>query len=332
MKKFNFYLKMFLSIVLFSQPLYIYSQTSGYKIIDKIEIGGTGGWDYLALYEPVHQLFVSHGSEVDVVNTVSNTVAGKIEGMKGVHGIAFAPEFGKGFITDGRDNTVVVFDLKTLKVIEKIKTTGEGPDAIAYDPFTKRIFSLNGHGGNSTAIDAKTDKVEGTVQLDGGPEFCVSDFNGHMFVNIEDKNEVEEFDPKTLKVINKWSLAPLETPTGLAIDLKNNRLFIGCRSQFLAVFDIKSGKITDKFPIDKGVDACRYDAETHLIFCSTKDGSISVVKQEAPDKYTLLDKIMTLPRAKTMELDPVTHRLYTSTMIEGKDNQNIFGVLVLDKN
>lgn len=316
-------------IFLFLLPTYLFSQISGYKIIDSIKIGGASKWDYLSILPSQHKLFVSHGSEVDVVNLKDNSLAGKITGLNGVHGIAFAEEFGKGFITNGKDNTVAVFDLKNLKVSATVKTTGDDPDAIVYDPFTKRIFAFNGHSVNATAIDAKSNEIVGTIDLSGSPEFSVSDFNGKMFVNIEKQNQVDVINPKTLKVEATWKIPPCEKPCAMAIDRKNNRLFIGARNKTFGVIDISSAKVIFSCSIGTGVDACKYDDETHLIFCSSKDGTVSVIKQESPDKYTFIENLTTLPKAKTMALDQETHLIYTSAMVNTSDASKTFGVLIL---
>ena len=211
-------------VVLFCQAN-LFSQSSGYKIVKTIPIGGETRWDYLAVDETYNRLFVSHSSSVAVIDLKTDSLIYEIKNLSGVHGIAFAPEFNKGFISNGRSNSVTVFDLKTLKTLDSIEVTGENPDAIMYDPFTKRVFTMNGRSSNTTAIDAKTDKVVGTIKLDGKPEFAVSDEKGKVFVNIEDKSEIQELDPETLKVLNTWSIAPGEEPSGLALDVKNNRLF-----------------------------------------------------------------------------------------------------------
>jgi len=318
-------------ILVFAQPLSLLAQSAGYKVAGNIIIGGTSKWDYLSIYKPLNQLFVSHESEVDVINLENNSIVGKIDGLKGTHGIAFSDKYEKGFITDGKDNSVVIFNLKDLKVIQKVKTTGDGPDAIAYDPFTQRIFSFNGDGENTTAIDAKTGEIAGTVKLTGGPESGVSDFKGRMFVNIEKENEINVFDPKTLTFIDKWKIAPCEQPTAMAIDRVNNRLFIGGRNQVFAVIDAGTGKVIATFPIGKGVDACAYDPETHMIFCSNKDATITVIEQDSADKYELVGNIATLPGAKTITLDEITHKLYSSTMIPTENDKKSFGVLIVEK-
>jgi DNA-binding beta-propeller fold protein YncE len=201
MKKLLFFDFYFLLIVLIFQSAHLFAQTSGYKIVDSIKIGGETDWDYLSICEPLNKLFVTQDTQVDVINLENNSIVGKIGNLNDAHGIAFVPELDKGYISDGKHNAVVIFNLKTIKIIESLKTTGNDPDAIVYDSFTKRIFTFNGHSTNATAIDTKSDKVVGTVQLSGSPEFGVSDFNGQMFVNIEKKNKIDVINPKTLKLI-----------------------------------------------------------------------------------------------------------------------------------
>jgi DNA-binding beta-propeller fold protein YncE len=331
MKRLMLFYKISIIILVFAQPIYLLAQSAGYKVAGDIIIGGPSKWDYLSIYKPLNQLFVSHESEVDVFNLENNSVAGKIDGLKGTHGIAFSNKYEKGFITDGKDNSVVIFNLKDLKIIQKVKTTGDGPDAIAFDPFTERIFSFNGDGENVTAIDANTNEVVGTVKLSGGPESGVSDSKGRMFVNIEKGNEINVFDPKTLTVLDKWKITPCEQPTAMAIDRVNNRLFVGGRNQIFAVIDAGNGKVIATFPIGKGVDACAYDPETHLIFCSNKDATINVIKEDSADKYELIGNITTLPGAKTIALDEITHELYSATMIPTENDKKSFGVLIIDR-
>ena len=208
-----------------------------------------------------------------VIDLAADSLIYEIKDLSGVHGIAFAPEFNKGFISNGRSNSVTVFDLKTLKTLDSVEVTGENPDAIMYDPFTKRVFTMNGRSSNTTAIDAKTDKVVGTIKLDGKPEFAVSDEKGKVFVNIEDKSEIQELDPEALKVLNTWSIAPGEEPSGLALDVKNNRLFSVCHNKMMVVVDSKSGKVVTTVPIGSGVDACAFDKNDQMVFSSNGEGN-----------------------------------------------------------
>ena len=305
----------------------LYSQNSNYKITGNIDIGGGNRWDYIAIDASSHRLYVTHASEVNVIDLDNNTVIGTIPNLNGVHGVAFANEFNKGFISNGKNNSITVFDLKTFNVIDSIKIDGKGPDAICFDPFTKRVFTFNGKSSNSTAIDAQTDKIAGTVALDGGPEFAVSDGAGKMFVNIEEKNEIQEFDPMALKVTATWPLAPGTGPSGLAMDREHKILFSGCHNKLMAVVNAETGRVITTLPIGERIDACAFDPSTGLAFSSNGEGTITVVKEVSPDKFKVIDNIVTQKGAKTMTVDENTHRLYTITMIDGKS----FGVLILDR-
>ena len=309
----------------------LFSQASGYKIVKTIPIGGQTWWDYLAVDNTYHRLFVSHASSVAVIDLSTDSLMYEIKDLNGVHGIAFAPEFNKGFISNGRSNSVTVFDLKTLKTLDNIEVTGENPDAILYDSFTKRVFTMNGRSSNTTAIDAKTGKIAGSIKLDGKPEFSVSDEKGKVFVNIEDKSEIQELDPKGLKVLNTWSIAPGEEPSGLAFDIKNNRLFSGCRNKMMVVVDSKSGKVLTTVPIGAGVDACAFDKNDQMIFSSNGEGNLTVIKEKTPDNFEVIDNVSTDRGARTMAFDETTKKIYTDTAIEDKDNSKVFTVLVVDK-
>ena len=321
---------LFISILLLNTS-FLFSQTSVYKVSGTIDIGGEGRWDYTAVDVPMHRLFVSHGNRVHVIDLNNNSIIGEIPNLNGVHGIAFADEFGKGFISNGRNDTVTVFDLKTLKTIDNIHVTGKNPDAIVYDPFTKRIFTFNGHSSNSTAIDAKTNKIAGTIDLDGKPEFAVSNGEGLMYVNLEDKSLIEEFNPKTLKVIAKWPLAPGEGPSGLAFDIKNNILFSGCDNKLMVIVNAITGKVISTVPIGGRVDACGFDPGTNLAFSSNGEGSLTVVKELSPKEFKVVDNVDTEKGLRTMALDPTTHNVYLIGTLEGKNNMKSFGVLILKK-
>ncbi|MGE5497635.1 MAG: YncE family protein, partial [Syntrophothermus sp.] len=283
---------------------------SGYKVTGAIDIGGEGRWDYCIVDTINHQLFVSHGNRIHAVDLKNNTIKGEITGLNGVHGIALAYEFNKGYISNGRSDTVTVFNLKTLQVTGKIRVTGSNPDAIIYDPYSKKVFTFNGRSSNATAIDAATDKIAGTLALDGKPEFSVSDLNGRMYVNIEDKSIIEEFDPKALKVTNKFSIAPCREPSGLAIDLKNKKLFTVGSNKQMSILDIKTGKVVASLPIGGGVDGCTYDPATHLVFSSNGEGTLTVIRQYSPERYKVLDNIPTAKGLRTLALDQMTHKVY----------------------
>jgi YVTN family beta-propeller protein len=281
----------------------------GYHVIKTYKLGGDGGWDYLTFDPASNRLYISRSTHVMVIDADSGQPVGDIPDTPGVHGIALAPEFGRGFVSNGRDGTVSVFDLKSLKVLNKIKA-GENPDAILYDPASKRVFAFNGKSNNVTAIDAAKGEVVGTIKVDGKPEFAVSDEKGTIFVNIEDKSEVMALDPDQLEVKSRWPLAPCEEPSGLAMDRKHRRLFSGCDNKMMAVVDADSGKLVSTLPIGGGVDANGFDAETGLAFASCGEGVLTVVHEDSPDKFTAAESVTTKRGARTMALDPVKHRIF----------------------
>jgi len=286
----------------------------GYHKVTTYKVGGEGGWDYLTADASARRLYISRGTHVIVLDLDSGKNVGDIPDTPGVHGIALAPELGKGFTSNGREGTVTVFDLKTLAPIgDKIKA-GENPDAILYDPATKRVFTFNGRSQDSTAIDATTGKVLGTIKLDGKPEFAASDAKGMIFANIEDKSELVAIDPNKLEVKSKWPLAPCTEPSGLSIDRKNHRLFVGCDNKMMAVVDADSGKVLATPAIGEGVDATAFDEGTGLAFASCgQDAVLTVVKQDSPDKYSVAENVTTKKGARTLALDTKTHNVYVVT-------------------
>jgi YVTN family beta-propeller protein len=284
----------------------------GYKIIKSYKMGGEGGWDYLIADAAARRLYISRATHVIVLDLDSGKTVGDIADTPGVHGIALAPELGRGFTSNGREGTVSIFDLKTLAVISKVKV-GENPDSILYDPASKRVFTFNGISHDSTAIDAATGKVLGTIKLDGKPEFSASDGNGKIFVNIEDKSELTMIDPKNLAVITTRPLAPCESPSGLSIDRKNNRLFVGCDNKMMAVVDADTGKVLATPPIGDGVDATAFDDETGLAFASCGEGVLTVVREESPNKFSVVDNVPTQAGARTLALDSKTHNVFVVT-------------------
>lgn len=302
-----------------------FAASGEYSVIKKIPIPGSGSWDYLSVDEGARRLYVSHGTQVEVIDIDSMSLVGSIPKTPGVHGIAIAPEQGKGFVSDGQSNAVTVFDLKTLKTLAEVPT-GQKPDAIIYDPGTGRVFAFNGGANSATAIDAATNKVAGTVDLGGGPEYAAADGKGYVFNNLEDESQVLKINSRDLKVEQRWPTAPCSSPSSMAMDRANRRLFIGCRSKVMAVMDADSGKVITTLPIGDHVDATAYDPETKLIFNSNGEGTITVIRQEGPDKYSVAETVKTLPRAKTMALDPKTHQLFLSTAENGQ-----FEVLVVGK-
>jgi YVTN family beta-propeller protein len=296
-----------------------------YQITKKIPIPGQGSWDYLTVDEGARRLYVSHGTQVEVLDLDSGAIVGKIENTQGVHGIAIAADLGRGFVSDGQSSTVTIFDLKTLKTIAEVPT-GKKPDAIIYDPATSRVFAFNGGSNSATVIEAKDGKVAGTIDLGGGPEFAAADANGYVYNNLEDESLVLKINSRTLKVHQRWPTAPCASPSSMAIDRANRRLFLGCRSKVMAVMDADTGKIITTLPIGDHVDATAFDVETRLIFNSNGEGTVTVIRQDSPDKDSIVETVKTLPRAKTSALDPKTHRLFLST---GESGQ--FEVLVLGK-
>jgi YVTN family beta-propeller protein len=284
---------------------------SKYEVKQKYVLGGDGGWDYLTFDPAGKRLFISRGTHVMVVDTSKGSVVGDIPGTGGVHGIALAQDLGKGFTSDGRDNTVTVFDLKTLKETAKIKIEGgQNPDAILYDPASQRVFTFNGRSNNATVIDAAKGTVVATIPLDGKPEFGAADGKGKVFVNIEDKSELTAIDAKKAAVLNTWSLAPCEEPSGLAMDQKHRRLFAGCHNKMMAVVDADSGKVVATPAIGQGVDANAFDADQQLAFSSNGDGTLTVVHEDSPDKFTVVENAETQRSARTMALDTTNHDVY----------------------
>ncbi len=297
----------------------------GYSVIHKIPIPGQGSFDYLTVDEVARRLYVSHGTQVEVVDIDSLSIAGKIPNTPGVHGIAIAPQYGRGFVSNGQASTVTIFDLKTLNRIGDVPT-GRKPDAIIYDPATSRVFAFNGESKSATAIDVAANKVSGTVNLEGGPEYAVADGTGYVFNNLEDESQVLKINSHELKVEQRWPTAPCASPSSMAMDRANHRLFIGCRSKVMAVVSSDSGRVITTLPIGDHVDATAFDPETKLIFNSNGEGTITIIHQDSPDKYSVVDTVKTVPRAKTMALDPKTHRLFLSTVENGQ-----FEVLVVGK-
>ncbi|HEV3219719.1 MAG TPA: hypothetical protein VGZ48_08105 [Candidatus Acidoferrales bacterium] len=286
-------------------------QASGYKLTKKVVLGGDTGWDYLLADSTTHRLFISHGNHT-VVTDGEGKVVGDIANTAGVHGIALAPEFNRGFTSNGQSNSVTVFDLKTLATITEIKIQGQNPDGIIYDPASKRVFTMNGRSSDATAIDAKTGDIAGTVPLGGRPETAQVDGAGTMYVNLEDKNSLAVVDTKALKVTNTWSIAPCESPSGQAIDTAHKRTFIGC-DNIMAMVDITNGKVVASVPIGRGVDANGFDPSTDFAFASTGDGFLTVAHEDSPDKLTLVENVPTQARARTMTVDTTSHTVYSVT-------------------
>lgn len=285
---------------------------SGYHVVQTWKVGGDGGWDYLKIDSQARRLYISRATRVLVIDADSGKSVGEIPDTPGVHGIALAPEFRKGFTSNGRENTVNVFDLTTLKVLNKIKV-GARPDAIIYDPATKRVFTFNAGSQDATAIDAAKGEVVGSIPLGGKPEFAASDSKGTVFVNLEDKNQLFALDPDKLTVKQRWDLPGCEEPSGLAMDEKNRRLFVGCGNKKMPIVDADSGKILTTLPIGDGVDATAFDDATGLAFASCGEGVLTVVREDSPDKFSVVENVPTQKGARTMALDAKTHNAYTVT-------------------
>ncbi len=284
----------------------------GYHLLKKFVLGGEGGWDLLAFDSAAHRLYISRSTHVMVVDTDSGAVVGDIPNTPRVHGIAVAPEFGKGFITNGGNATVTIFDLKSLKTLGQVKV-GQNPDAIVYDPASKRVFAFNANSKDATAIDAKSGTVAGTVALGGKPELGVADERGRVYVNLEDKSAVVAIDSRKLVVEATWPLAPCEEPTGIAMDRKHRRLFSNCSNKLMTVLNADTGKLVTTLPIGSGVDGAAFDSERQLAFSSNGDGTLTVVHEDSPDKFSVLESVATQRGARTLDLDQKTHRVFLIT-------------------
>jgi hypothetical protein len=285
---------------------------SGYHLANKVKLGGSGGWDYLEVDPATHRLFISRATHVIVVDPAQGKLIGDIPNTQGVHGIALADEFNKGFTTNGRTSDSTVFDLTSLAVSGTIKTDKD-TDAVIYDPFSKRVFTFNGDANTATAIDAASAKAVGTIPLGGGPEFGASDRKGNIFVNLEDKSALVKFDAKTLKIENTWPLAPCESPSGLAIDAEHEILIVGCHNKLMAFVDGNSGKVLGTVPIGQGVDANRFDPATGYAFASCGDGTLTIAHEDSPTSFSAVETIQTQRGARTMAIDYATHDVYLVT-------------------
>jgi len=283
-----------------------------YKVASRLSFPGDAGWDYLFADSESRRLYVSHGNEVEVVDLDSQKPVGKISGLNRIHGIAVADDLNRGFISDGGANEVVVFDTKSRAELQRVKT-GTNPDGIVYDAPSQRVFAFNGRSQDATVIDAATGAVAGTIALGGKPEFPVSDGKGSLYVNIEDKSEIVKINSKTMRVENRWPLAPCEEPSGLAIDRSSDRLFSVCSNQKMAVVDAASGKVVTTVPIGNGPDAVAFDPERKLVFSSNgQDGTLTIIKEESADVFSVMETDTTEKSARTLALDSKMHSLYLS--------------------
>jgi DNA-binding beta-propeller fold protein YncE len=285
----------------------------GYHVVKRVAVGGEGGWDYLTIDNAARRLYVTRSTRVMVFDADTGAAVGEIPNTAGVHGVALAPDLNRGFTSNGRSSTVSIFDMKSLKTLSEVKTTGENPDAILYDPASRRVFTFNGRGANATAIDAAAGTVVGTIPLGGKPEFAVSDGKGRIFVNIEDKSVVAVIDAQKLVVEKRWPLAPCEEPSGLAIDREHRRLFVGCHNKMMAVVDGQSGRVVATVGIGEGVDANAFEPATGLAFASCGDGTLTVAHEDSADKLTVVETVQTERGARTMALDEKTHNVFLAT-------------------
>ncbi|HEY4786504.1 MAG TPA: hypothetical protein VIH57_10665 [Bacteroidales bacterium] len=303
----------FFSVITISFNGYISKAQTEYKISRQIHIPGDGGWDYISADENMDRLYVSHATMTQAVDIKTGKVINVIPDTKGIHGVAISSDLNKGFTSNGRDNTVTVFDLKTLAVTGNIKVTGENPDAILYDPFSKRLFTFNGRSHNVTVIDAVNNTVVSTIPLDGKPEFSQTDGKGKIFVNIEDKSMINEINSKTLTIEKKWSIAPGEEPSGLALDNETHRLFSVCGNKLMVVSDAEEGKVVTTLPIGDRCDGVAFDPGLKRAYSSNGEGTITVVQEENKDHFKVLETIPTERGARTITVDKTTHSLYLPT-------------------
>jgi DNA-binding beta-propeller fold protein YncE len=283
-----------------------------FKLADRVKLGGEGGWDYLVYDEDAKRLFITRGTHVMVVDAKTLKATGDITGLSGIHGVALAPELGRGFITSGGDDMLAIFDLKTLKVLDKVKVGGR-PDAVLYDASAKRVYTFNAKTQDSTVVDAATGKIVGTVPLGGKPETGVADGKGNVYVNIEDRSEIVRIDTAKLKVAEHYPMAGCDEPSALAIDVAHRRLFAGCASKIVAVVNPDAGKLVTTVDICGGVDAGAFNPKTQQIFISCGDGVLTVIHEDGPDKYSVLQNVPTAKGARTMALDPASNTVYTVT-------------------
>ncbi|MEO5581911.1 MAG: DUF5074 domain-containing protein [Saprospiraceae bacterium] len=283
---------------------------SPYVYFKTIPVGDGLGWDYLAADQIHRNMYFSHGTKTLVASMDEDKIIATIPNTLGVHGIAFDQEMNEGFISNGRANSVTVFDLNNFNVIDTIAISGKNPDAILYDEFSKKVFAFNGRSNNVTVIDPKTMKEIKSIPLSGKPEFSVSDLNGNIYVNIEDKSEITQLDTKTLAVVKSWNISPGDEPSGLAIDRKNNVLFSVCSNKKLMVLDISSGKLIDSIAIGGGVDAVVFDPQTEMIYSSNGEGNVTIIKQHSKTTYQVIQTLATQRGSRTMALDTKTHKIY----------------------
>ncbi len=286
--------------------------SGGYKILQKVSLPGDGGFDFLTLDSDARRVYITHNDSVQVLDADTLKLVGTVEKVPHPHGVVFLPELGKGYATSGDPGSVVVFDLKTFQHLAEIPTAKDS-DVVIYDKNSGKVMTFNGDSQNSTVIDPATDKAVTTLDLGGSPEVALSDAKGHVFDNLESKSEILKIDSKTMKITKHWPLAPGESPSGLAMDVKNNRLFSGCHNKFLVVMNAKNGKVIQTLPIGDHVDGTYFDPISGNIFVSCGDGTLNVIHEDSPDKYAVLENVQTEEGAKTLAFDSKTDRIFLTT-------------------
>ncbi len=296
--------------ILFCLSTSVLLAAAGYRVVKTVPLPGDSGWDYVTVDSEARRVYVTHGTDLIVLNADSGDVAGQITKLKGIHGVALAPELGRGFISNGQSGKITVFNTRTLARLDDEVAAGKNPDAIIYDPSTGRVFAFNGQSSDATVIDAELLTVTGTVSLQGKPEFAVADGIGAVYVNLEDKHSVARINARSMLVETTYDLAPCESPSGLALDAASRRLFAGCHNQMMAVVSADNGKLITTLPICSGIDATAFDPDAGLIFNSCSDGKVSVYHEDSPDHYTAQDTIETRPGSRTMAVDFKTHKLF----------------------
>jgi DNA-binding beta-propeller fold protein YncE len=299
-----------LLVVMLAAATALPANAQDYKVLQRATLGGEGGWDLLTVDPAAHRLYVGRGTRVMVIDADTLKLQGEVPDTAGIHGVAIASDLGRGFTSNGRTSNSTIFDLETLKPVGEVKT-GENPDAILYEPQSHRVIAFNARSKDATVIDAKTGTVAGTIALEGKPELAVADEKGTVFVNLEDKSEVVALDPVALKVKARWSLAPCQEPTGLALDRAHRRLFAACDNKMMAVMNADSGKVVTTIPIGEGPDGAAFDAGRQLAFSPNgRDGTVTVIREVGPDKFEVVQTVETSKSARTIDLDPRSHKLY----------------------
>jgi DNA-binding beta-propeller fold protein YncE len=303
-----------------------------YTVLDRHVLGGAGKWDYLTLDNAAQRLYIARGNRVMVMDMQTGKLVGEVPGINGAHRVVILPDQHQGYVTSGHGNSVVPFDLTTLKPLPAIALSGKGPDSMFYDQATARLWALNGHSNSASLIDPITKKETGSVALPGKPEFSVTDDSGHVYINLEDKSQIAEVDAKAGKVLATWSLAPCEGPTGLAIDVAHKRLFSVCANQKMVVTDATDGHQVSVQTIGSDPDAAGYDAGTSTVFSSNADGTLTIIHQDDADHYSVVANLATATDARTLAVDTNTHRVYLAApdvTAGAKAPQGTFGVLVV---